>query len=275
MGVLVLCVAILPFLGVGGMQIYRAEMPGPSKDRLTPRIARTAKLLWGVYVAAQRRSRPSCCDVGGMSWFDAVCHTFATLSTGGFSTRTASVAAYDSLYIETGHHRLHVPGRRQLRPALPRPHRRAAALLHGPGVPLLLRRPGRAASLLVTLNIWRTSCPTPAARRPRQAAFQCTSIMTTTGFCTADFDRWPDASRMVLMILMFIGGCAGSTGGGIKMVRVFVLFKTMLREIRTYMQPNAVLRVKLGRKPLEPSIISNISAFFVIFVRSSAWPRSS
>ena len=263
MGVLVLCVAILPFLGVGGMQIYRAEMPGPSKDRLTPRIARTAGLLWGVYVLLTL-AETLLLHVGGMSWFDAVCHTFTTLSTGGFSTRTESVAAFDSLYLElviiafmflsSVNFALHyraltgAPQRYFTDPEF----RFFCGILTG-------------SILLVTLNIWKTSCPS-LGEAARQAAFQCTSIMSTTGFCTADFDTWPDTSRMVLMTLMFLGGCAGSTGGGIKMVRIFVLFKAMLREIRTYMLPNAVLRVKLGRKALEPSIINNISAFFVIFI---------
>ena len=263
MGVLVLCVAILPFLGVGGMQIYRAEMPGPSKDRLTPRIATTAKLLWGVYVFLCA-AEAVLLRLGGMDWFDAFCHAFATMATGGFSTRTASVAAYNSVYIETViivfmflagvNFALNY---RALR-----------------GKPLCYFRDPEfrfylgtwlAASVIITINIYRTVYPS-LGHAVRAAFFQSTSIMTTTGFCTEDFDLWPGASKVVLVLLMFVGGCAGSTGGGIKNIRIFVLLKKVLREIRLFMQPLAVVRVKIGREPVPQEVISHISGFFIVFM---------
>jgi trk system potassium uptake protein TrkH len=238
-------------------------MPGPSKDRLTPRIATTAKLLWGVYVllciveAALLRC-------GGMNWFDAFCHAFATMATGGFSTRTASVAAYNSVYIETviivfmflagTNFALNY---RALR-----------------GQPLCFFRDPEfrfylgawaVASLVLTADIYRSVYPT-LGRAFRAALFQSTSIMTTTGFCTEDFDLWPAGSKVILVLLMFIGGCAGSTGGGIKNIRVFVLLKKVLREIRVFMQPQAVLKVKIGGEPVAQDVISHISAFFIAFV---------
>lgn len=263
MGVLVLCVAILPFLGVGGMQIYRAEMPGPSKDRLTPRIANTAKLLWGVYVllcvveAALLR-------VGGMSWFDAFCHSFATMATGGFSTRTASVAAYNSVYIES----VII----------------VFMFLAGTNFALTFRALRgnpfcyfRDPEFRFYLGVWLTGSLVLVANTygnvygsfwhsVRASFFQSTSMMTTTGFCTEDFDLWPGASKILLILLMFIGGCAGSTGGGIKNIRIFVLIKKVLLEIKLFMQPQAVLRVKIGRAPVGQDVISHISAFFVVFI---------
>ncbi len=263
MGVLVLCVAILPFLGVGGMQIYRAEMPGPSKDRLTPRIATTAKLLWGVYVLLCV-AEAVLLRLGHMSWFDAFCHAFATMATGGFSTRTASVAAYNSVYIETviivfmflagTNFALNY---RALR-----------------GKPLCYFRDPEfrfyvgawlTATVVIIANIYGKVYPS-FWHSVRAAFFQSTSIMTTTGFCTENFDKWPGASKVVLILLMFIGGCAGSTGGGMKNIRVFVLIKKTLREIRLFMQPQAVLKVKIGGNPVAQEVISHISAFFILFI---------
>ncbi len=264
MGVLVLCVAILPFLGVGGMQIYRAEMPGPSKDRLTPRITTTAKLLWGVYALLTLAEAVLLKFMGGMDWFDAFCHTFGTMATGGFSTRTASIGAFDSatvdvilivfMYLAGINFSLHYhaltgkPGR-----YLHDPEFRFYTLF------LLV------ATLFMTGNIWYHG-HAGFGRCLRDAAFTATSIMTTTGFCTADFDQWPDASRLLLVVMMFIGGCAGSTGGGMKVVRIFIMFKKMVREMKLFMRPSAVYQIKLGGKPVEQEIISHISAFFAIFV---------
>ena len=271
MGVLVLCIAILPFLGVGGMQLYRAEMPGPSKDRLTPRIETTAKLLWGVYLVLCVLEA-LLLKVGGMPWFDAWCHSFATTATGGFSTRDASIGAYHSLYIETVvivfmflagiNFSLHY---RALKGELSAFHRDPEFLTYL-GLWFL-------SCLAMTLNTWRTVFP-DFGMAVRACFFTGTSIMTTTGFVTTDFEKWPMLSKMLLVLMMFFGGCAGSTAGGIKIIRIFVLIKTGLREMILYLKPQAVIPVKVGRKPLEPSIVSHIGAFFVtyilIFVTASA-----
>ena len=269
MGVLVLCVAILPFLGVGGMQIYRAEMPGPSKDRLTPRIATTAKLLWGVYVLLCV-AEAVLLRFGGMDWFDAFCHAFATMATGGFSTRTASVAAYNSVYIETviivfmflagTNFALNF---RALR-GKPLCYFKDPEFRFYLGVWL-------TATLIILANIYGVKCGADGSvysfgHAVRAAFFQSTSIITTTGFCTEDFNLWPGASKVVLVLLMFVGGCAGSTGGGMKNIRILVLLKKVLREIRLFMQPQAVIKVKIGRVPVEQDVISHISAFFIVFV---------
>ena len=264
MGVLVLCVAILPFLGVGGMQIYRAEMPGPTKDRLTPRITTTAKLLWGVYALLTLIEVLALKFIGKMGWFDSVCHTFATMATGGFSTRTASVGDFNSgavdwiiiffMFAAGVNFSLHYyalagkPGRYWKDPEF-----RFYSLF------LLI------CGLFLTFNIWGTVFDDFWVAL-RMAFFQATSIVTTTGFATADFDIWPQPSRILLVLMMFVGGCAGSTGGGMKMVRVFIMWKKVLKELKQFMRPNAVLQVKLGGKAVEEDAVSHIVAFFTIFV---------
>jgi len=263
MGVLVLCIAILPFLGVGGMQIYRAEIPGPSKDRLAPRIASTAKLLWGLYVLLSV-SQIVLLMVGGMDWYDASCHTFATMSTGGFSTRTASIAAFDSVYIEIviivfmflagANFALHYRALRGRPQSFVRdPEFRFYTLLW------------LGSCLLLSLNVWGGVYEGTGAAL-RAGFFQGTSIMTTTGFVTQDFNMWPSASRLLLVLLMFVGGCGGSTGGGIKVVRFLVILKKIARELGRTMHPRTIIRIKLGRQSLEESTVSNISTFFIIFV---------
>ncbi len=248
MGVLVLCVAILPFLGVGGMQIFRAEMPGPSKDRLTPRITTTAKLLWGVYLLLSVAEALLLRFVGGMGWFDAVCHTFTTMATGGFSTRSASIGAFDSaavdwivtffMFLAGINFSLHY-----------------RALTGKPGYYLRDAEFRFYALLLlivigvVTVNIYVAGLA-PLGDSIRQAAFTTVSIVTTTGFATADFDQWPEAVRILLVGMMFFGGCAGSTGGSMKIVRVYIIVKMMVREIKVFMRPSAVMQPKLGGKPI-------------------------
>ena len=261
MGILVLCVAVIPFLGVGGMQIYRAEMAGPSKDRLTPRIASTAKLLWGVYLLLNIMLI-GLLKVLGMDWFDAVCHGFATLATGGFSTRNISIAAFQSPAIETAiivfmflggvNFALHLRALRgQVTCYARNPEFRLYALiiLCAIGAIALDRWPG----------------PGTLGENLHQTLFAVVSIITTTGFSTSDFDTWPALSKLVLLGLMVVGGCAGSTAGGLKNIRVLVLFRQMAREVRRFLQPQAVYHVKVGRQLVESEVVSTITAFFFIF----------
>ncbi len=264
MGVLVLCVAILPFLGVGGMQLYRAEMPGPSKDRLTPRITTTAKLLWGVYALLTLLEILLLKFVGRMCWFDSFCHTFATMATGGFSTRTASVEAFNSGTIDCiilffmfaagvnfSLHYYALTG--QPKRYFKDPEFRFYSLF------ILI------CGLFLTFSIWGTVYP-DFLFSLRAAFFQAVSVVTTTGFITADFNIWPESSRLLLVLMMFVGGCAGSTGGGMKVVRIYIMWKKMIKEVRQFMRPQAVLQIKLGGKPVEEEIISHITAFFTIFI---------
>lgn len=263
MGVLVLCVAILPFLGVGGMQLFQAEMPGPIKDRLTPRIESTARLLWSVYVLLVV-AEAFFLRLGGMSWFDAICHSFATIATGGFSTRSESIRAFNSPYIETViivfmflagtnfalHYRA-LTGQPQ-------------SYFQNPELRFYFFF-WLSAGFLVTATIWRHHIA-HEFEAVRAGFFQVTSILTTTGFTTHDFDRWSGGAKLLLVLLMFVGGCAGSTGGGIKAIRIMVALKAVWREIRLFVQPQAVFRVKIGQQNLEEEAVSNILGFVLIYV---------
>ncbi len=263
MGIIVLAVAILPFLGVGGMQLFSAEMTGPSKDRLTPRIENTAKLLWGVYVlltfCAMLAFR-----LAGLSWFDAINHAFTASATGGFSTRTASIAAFESFRVEL----VFV----------------VVMLLSAMSFPLHYRaitgRPGSyfkdsqlrfflvvwlLGIMLVTINLL-SSMEMNAEQALRNAVFQVTSLITSTGYVSADYDQWPAMSRFILLILMIMGGCAGSTAGGVKAIRVYSLIKKALREILLFIRPDAVVQVKIGKKTVTQDILSRITSYFFIYI---------
>jgi trk system potassium uptake protein len=266
MGVLILVVAILPLAGAGGMQLYRAEMPGPTKDRVEPRMASTAKMLWGVYIIliVVLILLLRC---GGLDWFDAVCHACTTMATGGFSTRTASVAAFDSAYVETVI--------------------AVFMLLAGISFSLHYRvlrgeisswwKDGEIRFFLgiVALSIAGGTWFLQAARAPeggswggalREVAFTCISLVTTTGFVTGDYDRWPLVMKSLLIFLMLLGGCAGSTAGGIKAGRIQVMFKTIVREVRRFMQPQAIIPIRLGRKTLDDGILRSILSFVALYM---------
>lgn len=263
MGILVLCVAILPLLGSGGMQIYRAEAAGPSKDRLTPRIANTAKLLWGVY-AGLTLLQIIALKLLGMSWFDAICHAITTTATGGFSTRTASIAAFGNPAIEwTIIFFMFLAG---MNFAL---HWR---LLRGEGRSCLRDAEWRLYALIVLAAILAVGINTNASAHPdagaawRGVVFTVVSLITTTGFSTDDYTAWPALSQYILFGLFFIGGCAGSTAGGIKIIRMLVLLKQVVRELKLFIQPQAIYHVKIGRQVVDPEIVSMIGAFFIIFI---------
>jgi trk system potassium uptake protein TrkH len=244
MGIVLLGIAILPLVGHGGMQLYRAEFSGARSEKLKPRLAETAGALWRVY-AALTALEVALLMMAGMSAFEAVCHTFSTLGTGGFSTRTASVAAFDSMLIEaiigvfmvlSGvsfvlHYRALVEGRP--RAVLADPELRAYLAI---GV-------AAAAAIAVSLASEPGGRPGPAARA---AAFQVASIMTTTGFVTADFEAWPPFTQMVLLTMMFVGGCTGSTAGGLKVSRLLLLAKVVHREFKRMVERRGVFAVRLG-----------------------------
>ena len=263
MGVLVLCVAILSFLKVGGMQIYRAEVPGPMKDRLTPRISATAKLLWGAYILFCILETLML-RLGGMSLFDSWCHTCATMATGGFSTRTASVGAYDSAYFDIviivfmflagTNFALHL----KLLAGRPFQYFRDAEFRFYLFFWL-------ATCLILTFNVWGDTYDS-FTKSLRVAFFQGTSILTTTGFVTEDFNLWPETSRVLLLILMFVGGCAGSTGGGVKNIRILIGIKALFREFLIYMRPDAVKTIRIGRSNVSDQTVWNICVFLLIFV---------
>jgi trk system potassium uptake protein TrkH len=261
MGVLLVVVAILPILGVGGMQIYRAEMPGPQKDRLTPRIGNTAKLLYGVYLLLTV-VQTVLLMAAGMSFFDALNHTFCTVSTGGFSPYNASVAAFESSWIHNIiivfmilagiNFSLHF---RFLRGEFQTYFKSAETKFY---LGLVF-----ATALAITVSL--SADLTPGIRL-RDSLFQVTSIITTTGFATADFDLWPLFPKAILFALLFSGGCAGSTAGGLKIVRSLVLLKEVFRQLKLFIQPQAVLKVRLDKFPVPSTIVSGITAFMFCYL---------
>lgn len=262
MGVLLMCVAILPFLGVGGMQLYRAEMPGPSKDRLTPRIANTAKLLWGVYVLLTL-AETGALMLAGMTFFDAINHSLCTMATGGFSPHNASIAHFDSpaisliisffMLLAGINFALHY---RALRGDL-KSYWRSPEVRFFFGIIAV-------ATLLISIDLI-VHMGFGTGQSLLAALFQVISIITTTGFATEDYDLWPLFSKTLLFMLLFSGGCAGSTAGGIKLMRTLVVLKECGRQIRLFMQPQAVLKIRMGQQTVQSNIVSGISAFYLCF----------
>lgn len=263
MGIILLSIAILPFLGVGGMQLYKAEVPSPVVDKLKPRISETAKTLWKVYLLITAL-QIALLIAGGMSFLDAVCHAFCTMPTGGFSTKNASIAHFNSVYLDTIivifmilagiNFSLHY----KLLKGNPRVFGR------DPECRVFLGLVGLLV-LIVTLDIHGTVYNSIATAF-RYATFQVGSIITTTGFVTADYDKWPALSQLVLICCMFLGGMAGSTGGGIKIMRVMLLVKHSYRQIFQIIHPHAVTTVKLGGKSVPQDILGSIWGFFILYL---------
>ncbi|HOK06089.1 MAG TPA: potassium transporter TrkG [Syntrophales bacterium] len=263
MGIIVLSVAILPFLGVGGMQLYKAETPSPVVDKLTPRIADTAAALWKVYIFLTFLE-VFLLVAGDMSVYDAVCHAFTTLPTGGFSTRNASVGAYGSAYIEyvivlfmflagvsfSLHYRLATGNWRAF---LGDPELRVYFWIT---VVLVL---------LVTADVaW--SVYGGIGEAFRRALFQVVSVMTTTGYATADFNKWPVFSQLILFFCMFFGCMAGSTGGGLKIMRLILLARHAYLEIFRIIHPHATTVVKFGSQPVPQAIMRSVWGFFLLYL---------
>jgi len=263
MGIIVLSLAILPFLGVGGMQLFKAEVPGPVADKLTPRITETAKILWGVYMLLSA-AETILLMFGGMTLFDALCHTFGTMATGGYSTRNASVGAYNSAYIDYiivffmflagANFSLHY---RFLRGQWQTYWRDREFLVYFGIVAV--------ATLCIVIDLL-ISQNNSMADAVRSALFQVVSIQTTTGYGTADYEQWTPSSQYILWILMFIGGCAGSTGGGMKVMRLHLLFKFSLTEFTRLLHPNAVVPVRMRKVAIPRDVITNILGFFVLYI---------
>ncbi|HKI50740.1 MAG TPA: TrkH family potassium uptake protein [Geothermobacteraceae bacterium] len=263
MGIIVLSLAILPMLGVGGMQLFKAEVPGPTADRLKPRIQDTAKLLWVVYVILTV-AETLLLMLGGMSFFEAICHSFATLATGGFSTRNASVGAYQSAYIDWvvilfmflagANFSLHYHA---LRGRI-REYWRSEEFRIYLGIVF--------ASIVLLIIFNQGTAYDSWLENLRHSSFQTVSIMTTTGFGTADYEQWPVLTQYLLISLMFIGGCAGSTGGGIKVARILLLFKHAHVQLFKLIHPRAVRIVKLGETPVDRDVMQSILGFFALFM---------
>ena len=265
MGIVVLAVAILPMLGIGGMQLYRAETPGPVKDaKLSPRIAETAKALWLIYLTLTT----SCALaywISGMSGFDAICHAFSTIAIGGFSPYDASIGHFDSVTIESvAIFFMIISGMNFSLHFIAWHNRSLSHYFEDPEWKIYLIFL-IALSTLVTLVLVQQEIYAPG-EAIRRGIFESVSVATTTGFSTADYGAWPTFIPFLLLMSAFIGACAGSTGGGIKIIRLVLLFKQGSREIQRLIHPNAVIPIKLGRKPVGSRIIDAVWGFLAAYI---------
>jgi trk system potassium uptake protein TrkH len=268
MGIVVLAVAILPMLGIGGMQLYRAETPGPMKDtKLTPRITETAKALWYIYLVLT-----IACALGywaaGMTPFDAVGHSFSTIAIGGFSTHDASMGHFESVAIDMVavvfmllagiNFALHFLAWRNLspRPYWLDPEVRAYVAVLG------------LVTLVVIVFLYAYGTYDTFGEAVLNGLFQTVSIGTTTGFTTTQYHVWPGLLPVLLIFISFIGACAGSTGGGMKMIRFLLLVKQGARELGRLVHPSAVMPVKIGKKVLSDRVVDAVWGFFAAYVAS-------
>jgi len=266
MGIIVLAVAILPILGIGGMQLYKAETPGPIKDtKLTPRIKETAKALWYIYV-----SLTVLCAVSyyfaGMPAFDAIGHSFSTIAIGGFSTHDESIGFFDSPLIDSVailfmflagiNFSLHFLAWRENKIAAyfldSEFQAYAAALL--------------TVFFLCAIVLIMNDSYSSVLDSIRYGLFQAVSIGTTTGFTNATFHVWPTYLPTLLILTSFIGGCAGSTGGGIKVIRCMLLFKQGVREIRRLIHPNAIINIRIGDRVIPDKIVDSVWGYFAAYI---------
>ena len=262
MGIIVLAVAVLPMLGIGGMQLYRAETPGPVKDsKMTPRIADTAKHLWYIYLSLTIACATAYW-LAGMSGFDAICHSFSTIAIGGFSTHDASMGYFNSptinlvcvffLVIAGVNFALHY------------------AVVHSKSLKNYFYDPEfkvfiaiQVVLTLICFTVLMSSGTYQNADQAfDQALFQSVSISTTAGFATTSFADWPTLLPVLLIFSSFIGGCAGSTGGGMKVVRVLLLYLQGLRELNKLVHPKAIFSIKIGKKVLPDRVVEAVWGFF-------------
>ncbi|WP_022851073.1 TrkH family potassium uptake protein [Limisalsivibrio acetivorans] len=263
MGIVVLAVAILPLLGIGGMQLMRAEAPGPSVDKITPRIAVTAKYLWLIYIGFTV-IETVLLMFGGMDLYESLTHAFGTVATGGFSTKNLSIKHFDSAYIDwvvtlfmvlaginfTLHFRLLMGNLGELRKNTELKAYLAIFI---------------AASIAISIGLYGKVYE-DYSESLRYAAFQAASFVTTTGYATDNYENWPIFAQMILFMLMFVGGCAGSTGGGIKVIRIVTLLKQGLNEMKFLIHPRGVFILRLSGYPVRKNIVYAISGFFYLYI---------
>ncbi len=263
-GIIVVAVAVLPMLGIGGMQLYKAETPGPSKDsKLTPRITETAKALAMVYVGLT-----VICAIAfwlaGMTTFDAIAHALSTVAIGGFSTHDASMGYFQSntillictlfMYISAINFGLHFIFWRRISIA---PYRKDSETRFFSSVLLIC-----VTITCVYLIISKTLQPSDSLVH---GIFQAVSITTTTGFATKDFAQWPSFLPVMLLMFSFMGGCVGSTGGGMKAMRLMLIYKQGVRELKQLVHPQAIIPLKVGRRRVEASVVSAVWSFFAVY----------
>lgn len=263
MGIIVMSVAVLPILGIGGMQLFIAEVPGPAPDKLHPRIKETAQRLWGIYIIFTA-AEIVLLSFGGMNVFDAICHSFTTMATGGYSTKQASIAYYDSSFIHyvviffmfvagtnftLSYFALHMDFKKVWKNEEFRFY-----------LGFVL-----AFTAIISIILY-THSTGPGEQCFRDSFFQVVSIITTTGFVTSDYLKWIPLASILIFVLMFFGGSAGSTGGGIKIMRIVLLIKNGFFELKRLMHPNAVIPVRFNNDAVSAQILTNVLAFVMFYL---------
>jgi len=263
MGIIVLAVAIMPMLGVGGMQLFKAEAPGPVKDKITARVTETAKVLWYLYLGMTLIAALALW-LAGMTPFDAINHAMCTVAIGGFSTHDASIGYFDSdlirllmvmfMLMAGVNFTLHFTSLR----------RSFSPMVYFRDDEFQAYVKWFAFLILVVGGIAVLS----GGDGPVDALFNVVAVATTTGFAVSDYAQWPPAANLLMLMSMFVGACAGSTGGGMKVVRILLLFRQGTREIRRLIHPQGVIQVKLGGQNLSPSLASALWGFFALYLVS-------
>lgn len=280
LGIVLLFVAVLPSLGVGGKRLFRVEAPGPEPEGVRPHMHDTARVLWFIYLGLTVAQLLLLKLVGSMSFYDAFCHTFATLATGGFSTENASVGAYNRLAVDTiiivfmvlagANFGLYFQLiRRRFKSVLGDIELRVYVIVLALATLLVIIAVSASGGETILLTTGE-DVPATAGNTIRQGVFTTVSIQTTTGFCTADFEAWPLLAKAVLVLLMFVGGCAGSTAGGIKIIRIWIVFKVMLSELERAFRPNVVRPVRIGGTVVDSEMrlaaLAYVLGIIVLFV---------
>ncbi|WOJ92482.1 TrkH family potassium uptake protein [Congregibacter variabilis] len=263
-GIIVVAVAVLPMLGIGGMQLYRAETPGPSKDsKLTPRITETAKALFTIYLALTVLCAGAY-SLAGMSGFDAVCHAFATVAIGGFSTHDASMGYFqsDAIYMVSTMFMLISALNIGLHFAA---FRRRSMVGYWEDSEARFFAGAMAVCVGITCAYLMFSETLNTQDSLVHGLFQAVSITTTTGFATQDFSIWPGFLPMMLLMFSFMGGCVGSTGGGIKAMRLMLIYKQGIRELKQLIHPHAIIPLKVGNRRVEATVVSAVWSFFAVY----------
>lgn len=264
MGIIVFAIALLPMLGISGSRIAKAETTGPTFGKLTPKLTDSSKILYTIYIG-MTVTEFVLLMLGGMGVFDSLIHTFGSVGTGGFSSYNISIAQYDNLYFEmvitlfmllagTNFTLYYYAIKGNWHDFFSDSEMRAYLIIFG------------SAVMLIGLNLWLSGNYDSIGQSLRFSLFQSASIMTTTGYASADFDLWPSFSKIILLILMFIGGCSSSTAGGIKVVRILLLFKLLKRGMAIRLHPRAVISIKLNEKPIPADTISAVASFLFLYL---------
>ena len=263
MGIVVFYIAILPMLGVGGVQLFKAEVPGPVADKITPRVRETAKILWMVYSGFTAVQILLLC-ITGMPWFDSICHSFTTMPTGGFSTKNASIGHYDSaaiqytiiffMFLAGINFSLHfhaITGNFKS-------YSRDKEFLTYFGIIIVI-----AFLIFISISVdgdeW-------TEKHFRDSLFQTVAILTGTGYCTADYELWTYFAQFMILFMMFFGGMGGSTTGGMKIVRIMLLFKYAVTEVRRMLHTRALIPIRIGKRYVKEDVIKNTMGFFLFYI---------